>query len=219
MRGTQWDSGRTRADHVRHHGAGMRQTLAQKGVFRASTARSISPFHPTPPRFGLRWRSHRFKSGSSAAALHGLVHPPPSPCFPPGGAADSLRETNDFHVQTTAADPIASASGALPGRETGAAAVPAIRWLARYLRPQRGRFLLISALTLATSGLAVLTPWPLKLVADHVLGRQTLPGPLARLGLEPGSGGLLLAAVLGGLGLYALSAAVEALLEIGRAHV
>ncbi|MFM1770855.1 MAG: hypothetical protein RJA22_3384 [Verrucomicrobiota bacterium] len=115
-------------------------------------------------------------------------------------------------MQTTAADPTASGPGALPGREAGAAAASALRWLARYLGPQRRRFLLISALTLAASGLAVLTPWPLKLVADHVLGRQPLPGPLANLGLSPGSGGLLLAAVLGGIGLYALTAAVEALL-------
>ena len=63
--------------------------------------------------------------------------------------------TNVSRVQTTAAEPIASGPGALPGREDGTTAVSALRWLARYLQPQRSRFLLISALTLAASGLAI----------------------------------------------------------------
>lgn len=86
------------------------------------------------------------------------------------------------------------------------------RWLGRRLGPHRGTFLILAVLTLAASGLAVLLPWPLQLVADHVLGSQPLPAPLAALGLPAQPRPLLLVAVLGGLGLFGLAALVEVLL-------
>jgi len=104
---------------------------------------------------------------------------------------------------------IAPAAGGRPTRR-------ALRWLWNCLRPHRRRFALITALTLVASGLAALQPWPLKLVADHVLGQQPLPDMLAAmlrpLGLNATPLRLLAVAALGGLFLYALHAVVELVL-------
>ena len=90
-----------------------------------------------------------------------------------------------------------------------AASLPARRWLWGRLYPHRRTFVLLGTLTLATSGLAVLMPWPLKLVADHVFGAHPLPAVLTALGVPSSPGPLLLLAALGGLGLYGLTAATE----------
>src|SRR5437870_3813351 len=47
--------------------------------------------------------------------------------------------------------------------------------LLRYARPQRRFFILIFALTVTASALVALQPWPMKLVADYVLGPKTFP--------------------------------------------
>ena len=90
--------------------------------------------------------------------------------------------------------------------------------LLRHANSQRGRFLAIAGLTLASSLLTVCQPWPMKLVADQVLGQAPLPEGAARLwqgwvgGLSPT--GLLLAATGAGLLLFALTSAVEAALAL-----
>ncbi|HXJ73625.1 MAG TPA: ABC transporter ATP-binding protein, partial [Candidatus Dormibacteraeota bacterium] len=84
------------------------------------------------------------------------------------------------------------------------------------LRPHRKRFVRITLLTLIASALAALQPWPMKLVADHVLGQQPLPGALgsgfAVLHLQPTPTLLLVLATLGGLALFALHSVVELVL-------
>jgi ATP-binding cassette subfamily B protein/subfamily B ATP-binding cassette protein MsbA len=47
-----------------------------------------------------------------------------------------------------------------------------------YLRPYRGRALLVLLLVAIGNVLTLLMPWPLKLVVDHVLGHEPLPASL-----------------------------------------
>ena len=54
-----------------------------------------------------------------------------------------------------------------------------VAWTLSFLRPYRGRALVIASLTLLEIALAALAPWPLKLIVDNVLGGAPLPGPLA----------------------------------------
>lgn len=82
---------------------------------------------------------------------------------------------------------------------------------------RRPRFLaLILALTVAVSGLIALQPWPLKLLIDHALEAEPLPPVIENLflalSLEPARGTLLMAVVVGGLLLFALSSAADAVL-------
>jgi ABC-type multidrug transport system fused ATPase/permease subunit len=72
-----------------------------------------------------------------------------------------------------------------------------------YLRPRKGLAAASLALVAVGAGLALLTPWPLAIVVDSVLGNKPLPSILAPLdGL--GRYALLAAAVVGGLALTAL---------------
>ena len=85
--------------------------------------------------------------------------------------------------------------------------------LLRYAKPYRGFLLFILALTFATSFLATLQPWPMKLLVDHVLGNTPPPGYLLRF-LEkfslPSSPSVLLSVIaLTGLLLFALESIVE----------
>jgi ATP-binding cassette subfamily B protein len=85
--------------------------------------------------------------------------------------------------------------------------------LLRYARVHRASLLLIFGLTIAAAGFVALQPWPLKLLIDQVLGGNPLPPVLentfAALTLEPSPTLLLMVVVLGGLGLFALGAAVD----------
>ena len=54
-------------------------------------------------------------------------------------------------------------------------------WALTFLRPYRGRVVLISILSVAEIGLAALAPWPLKVVVDNVLGEERMPALLAAL--------------------------------------
>jgi ATP-binding cassette subfamily B protein len=89
------------------------------------------------------------------------------------------------------------------------------RRLLKYARPHRGLFVGIGVLTLASSGLAVLQPVPMKLLVDHVLGDRELPPALRSfldaVSIHAGTGGLLAAIVLAGLVLFAL----QSLLNVG----
>jgi len=51
-------------------------------------------------------------------------------------------------------------------------------WTLSFLRPHRGRVVLIVLLLLAQIGLGALQPWPLKIVIDYVLDKNPLPEPL-----------------------------------------
>jgi ABC-type multidrug transport system fused ATPase/permease subunit len=60
-------------------------------------------------------------------------------------------------------------------------------WIWHYLRPYRGRIAGLALLSCAEVGLRVLSPWPLKLVIDHVIGTQPMH-PAARRALDPLAG-------------------------------
>jgi len=88
--------------------------------------------------------------------------------------------------------------------------------LLHYLRPQ-SRFLgVIGILTLSTSLLAALQPWPMKLLADHVLGAEPLPSAIKRalafLSLNPTTNALLCVVVFGTLLIFALNSVLDAAL-------
>ena len=53
-------------------------------------------------------------------------------------------------------------------------------WTLSFLRPHRGRVVLMVALLLIQIGLSALQPWPLKIVIDYVLDGNPLPEPLGR---------------------------------------
>src|SRR5688572_10790453 len=52
-------------------------------------------------------------------------------------------------------------------------------WTLSYMRPYRARIAVIGGISLANIALGLLSPWPLKLVVDNVLGGQPLPETLA----------------------------------------
>ena len=54
-------------------------------------------------------------------------------------------------------------------------------WTLSFLRPYRGRALLVVALTCSEIALAALAPWSLKFVVDYVLGGLPLPDTVSRL--------------------------------------
>ena len=90
------------------------------------------------------------------------------------------------------------------------------RSLFAYARPQRRFFIVIFALTVLASAFVALQPWPMKLVVDNVLGGKPLP-PFAQRAFETfslgtGRTGLLVIAVAGGLMLFLLSSALDAVL-------
>src|SRR5512141_1106581 len=76
------------------------------------------------------------------------------------------------------------------------------RWIGSYMRPYRGRLAALAVLSIVEVGVGVLTPWPLALVVDNVLGRHPWPGVLNRWlpSIDGHSAALLLGVVLfGGL--------------------
>jgi ATP-binding cassette, subfamily B, bacterial len=80
-----------------------------------------------------------------------------------------------------------------PVRETTSAEPRLTRRLARELRPYWLRILALLTLSMLNTPLALLTPVPLKIVIDSVLGSQPLPPVLGRM-LPTGSDGALLIA-------------------------
>jgi ATP-binding cassette subfamily B protein/subfamily B ATP-binding cassette protein MsbA len=76
--------------------------------------------------------------------------------------------------------------------------VRTVRWVLGYLRPYRGRTLLILFLVAAGNVLTLVMPWPLKVIVDHVLGQQPMPSWLAALLSEAlaETGALLAAAII-----------------------
>ncbi len=90
------------------------------------------------------------------------------------------------------------------------------RRLLRFARRQRYYFALIFAFTVATSALTALQPWPIKILADQVLGNVAQPAALNSFfyffGLNPIDTSLLLLVVLGGFALFLLNSAFEVML-------
>jgi ATP-binding cassette subfamily B protein/subfamily B ATP-binding cassette protein MsbA len=63
--------------------------------------------------------------------------------------------------------------------------------LARYALPDRWGLLFIGIASLAGIGIQLLTPWPLKLIVDHVLTERALPQQLSGIEALPGAGSQL----------------------------
>ena len=77
-----------------------------------------------------------------------------------------------------------------------------VSWTLSFLRPYRGRTLVIASLSVLEIGLAALAPWPLKLIVDTVLGGAPVPGPIAMLLptiVAASAAALLVAIVIAGL--------------------
>ncbi len=56
-----------------------------------------------------------------------------------------------------------------------------VAWTLGFLRPYRGKAAAILALSILEIGLAVLAPWPLKVIVDYVLGGLPLPASLVAI--------------------------------------
>jgi ATP-binding cassette, subfamily B, bacterial len=100
--------------------------------------------------------------------------------------------------------------------------------LLRYASPYRGAWVAIALLTCASSGLALLTPWPVQILVDHVLGSVPMPPLLAdvvgALPLSGSASGMIALVAAAGLGLFVLGEAVDGLLlhswtRVGRRMV
>jgi len=107
----------------------------------------------------------------------------------------------------------------LEGRSSNVVAPPSGLRMRKYQRllvyaaPHRRVFAVIALLTLFSSALAALQPWPVKLLVDHVLGSAAFPLPIRNLfrvmGWNPSQSSMLLLVVMGGLILFALNAVAE----------
>ena len=91
--------------------------------------------------------------------------------------------------------------------------------LLAYAAPHRRVFAVIALLTVFSSALAALQPWPVKLLVDHVLGSAAFPPPIQSLfrtmGWNPSQSSLLLLIVMGGLVLFALNCVAELVVTRG----
>ena len=77
-----------------------------------------------------------------------------------------------------------------------------VAWTLGFLRPYRGKAAAILALSILEIGLAVLAPWPLKVIVDYVLGGLPLPASLVAITPATIAGSalaLLVVVVLAGL--------------------
>jgi ATP-binding cassette subfamily B protein len=80
--------------------------------------------------------------------------------------------------------------------------------LLRYADRQRSRFIVIALLTISASSLVALQPWPMKLLVDHVLGDNTVPGFLRTFASS--SQTLLAVIVAAGLALFVFNSLLDA---------
>jgi len=62
---------------------------------------------------------------------------------------------------------------------TTSAPAPLLSWTLSFLRPYRGRMLLVAVLLLLEVALGALQPWLLKVVIDYVLVGRPVPQPFA----------------------------------------
>ncbi len=82
---------------------------------------------------------------------------------------------------------------------------------------------LVAGVTLLSTGMTLLQPWPMKVLVDHVLAQAAKPAPLARvLELLPGAGnpaGLLVWVVLAGFVGFAINSAADVVLTFSWIRV
>jgi ATP-binding cassette, subfamily B, bacterial len=73
-----------------------------------------------------------------------------------------------------------------------------IQWIASYMRPYRARLALLAVVSVLEVALGALSPWPIALVVDNVLGKHPWPGVLARVmpGFESHGAAVVLGVVL-----------------------
>lgn len=92
----------------------------------------------------------------------------------------------------------------------------ACRLLLRYAAPGWKGWMVIIAGTLVSTAFGLLQPWPMKILVDHVFGRQPMVEPLAQaVKLLPGGGAermLLAWVVLAGLVVFAVNSLTDVLL-------
>ncbi|MEX2220008.1 MAG: ABC transporter ATP-binding protein [Phycisphaerales bacterium] len=103
---------------------------------------------------------------------------------------------------------------------TGPPAHPRARWrrLLQLGRPRWRGYVLIWALTLVSSGVALLQPWPVKVLVDHILGSQPPPAWAAgAVAAGPGAAVALVAAAT--LLLFVLDALVDVALTLSWVRV
>ena len=90
--------------------------------------------------------------------------------------------------------------------------MPKYRLLLGYARSQQLTLLLIFVLTLGSSALVALQPWPMKLLVDHVLGTKPMPEFLKSIGIPEARTQLLVVIVLAGLALFTVNTTLHAVL-------
>src|SRR4051812_43151176 len=106
---------------------------------------------------------------------------------------------------------VASSTGASTSANDARRDGPGLSRLLGYATRYWRGWISILVLTLLSSGVALLQPWPMQLVVDHVLGGNELDPAPARLLMPLGGktpGGLLVIAVLGGVIVFALGTLV-----------
>src|SRR5262245_33033727 len=110
----------------------------------------------------------------------------------------------------------------MAGSASASSVVRVVRML-RYARPYRRARAAIAVLSLVGSVAALLGPWPVKVLLDHVLSDQPMRPWMARLfdALPGGAsvGGRIGLVVVGGLALFAIGSLVEALLTMAWTRV
>ena len=96
-------------------------------------------------------------------------------------------------------------------------------YLLRYALPYWKGWALILVATLAATASTLLQPWPMKILADNVLGQVPLSAsPVSNLQFLPGSGsreGLLVWVVLAGVGIYLLNSVLDVVLTYAWTRV
>src|SRR5215213_2856570 len=90
--------------------------------------------------------------------------------------------------------------------------------LLRYASPYRARWVAIGLLTLLTSGLALIAPWPMQVLVDNVLGTTPMGPVMSRIvrllpGVASSNTALVFWIALAGLLLFIVSAYFDAVLN------
>jgi ATP-binding cassette, subfamily B, bacterial len=97
------------------------------------------------------------------------------------------------------------------------------RRLMGYAAPYRRGLALIAMVTVFGSAFALLQPWPMKILVDHVLGSELPSRTVSHvLGVLPGAdapGGLLVWVVVGGLLIFAVNSTIEVVLTFAWIRV
>lgn len=111
----------------------------------------------------------------------------------------------------------------MPRSSKQPAAFDRCRHLLAYAQPYQRGWVLIALVGVLGGGVALIAPWPMKIVVDRVLSNNEPAGAVAWLAdLLPGAssrGGLLVWAALGSLGIFLVSSLFEVFLALGWLRV